>query len=117
MVSPTPLRKPRRWLRLVAWVLGVLILLLVGFYFVATSSGVPSNVRGLPVLVDANGKELTLEQMPQRLGKSVNGQVVYEITMVFRAGQGVGEPAQMVLYGHRLITAEAKFAFKNVPLP
>ncbi len=39
IVSPTPPRKPRRWLRLVAWVLGVLILLLVGFYFVATSSG------------------------------------------------------------------------------
>ena len=38
-VSPTPPRKRRRWLRLVAWVLGVLILLLVGFYFIATSSG------------------------------------------------------------------------------
>src|SRR5439155_27215398 len=43
---------------------------------VATSSGVPSNVRGLPVLGDADGKELTLEQMPKRLGKSVNGQAV-----------------------------------------
>src|SRR5215475_5944526 len=35
--SPSP-RKPRRGLRLVVWILGVLILLLVVIYFVGTSS-------------------------------------------------------------------------------
>jgi len=74
--------------------------------------------QDLPLLVDANGKAWTLENITQR-GVSVNnnGQVTQDITMIFRAGQGVGEPAQMVLYGHHMVTAPVPFRFEAVPLP
>ena len=37
--------------------------------------------------------------------------------MIFRAGNGVGEPAQMVLYGHKMVTAQVPFRFEAVQLP
>jgi hypothetical protein len=77
----------------------------------------PNVNQGLPVLVDAKGKSWTLDQITQRVGRAVNGQYTQEITMVFRADQGVGEPAQMVLFGHRMVTAEVPFRFENVHLP
>src|SRR5262249_40993652 len=76
----------------------------------------PAAAQGMPVLVDANGKVFTLEQL-QRTGRSANGQVTWELTMVFRAGNGVGEPSQMVLLGHRMVTAQVPFHFEHVPLP
>jgi hypothetical protein len=75
-----------------------------------------NQARLLPQLVDAKGKVLTLEQIPQRSARSLNGVVVQEITMICRAGAGVGEPTQVILYGHHKVTAEAPFAFTHVPL-
>jgi hypothetical protein len=72
--------------------------------------------RLLPQLVDANGKVLTLEQIPQRSARVMNGVVVQETTMIYRAGEGVGEPTQVILFGHHKVTAEVLFAFTHVPL-
>jgi hypothetical protein len=72
--------------------------------------------RLLPQLVDANGKVLTLEQIPQRSARVMNGVVVQESTMIFRAGEGVGEPTQVILFGHHKVTAEVPFALTHVPL-
>src|SRR5205823_9005592 len=62
--------------------------------------------QALPVLVDAKGKMLTLDQIPQeRAMPFANGGVttyVREVTMIFRPAAGVGEPAQMVLLSHRM---------------
>jgi len=77
----------------------------------------PSDGTALPVLVDANGKALALEQIPQMSSMIANGQLTQLVTMVFRAGAGIGEPAQMVLFGHRLVTARVPFRFEGVPLP
>jgi hypothetical protein len=71
----------------------------------------------LPVLVDAKGKKLNLERLPQTVTRLVAGQVSREIHMVFRADAGVGEPTQMVLFGHRMVTATVPFRFENVALP
>jgi hypothetical protein len=73
--------------------------------------------QGLPVLVDAKGKALDLTQVPQRIGRVVDGKYVQELTMIFRATGGVGEPASMVLFGQRLVTAQVPFQFKNLQLP
>jgi hypothetical protein len=80
------------------------------------SSGKP-NGYGLPVLVDAKGKVLELVQIPQRVGRQVDGKYVQEITMVFRPANGATEPARMVLFGHRMVTAQVPFQFENVRLP
>jgi hypothetical protein len=77
---------------------------------------VANQARFYPQLVDAKGKVLTLEQIPQRSARSASGVIVQELTMVFRAGDGVGEPTQAILFGHRKVTAEAPFAFKQIPL-
>jgi hypothetical protein len=82
-----------------------------------TPINVANQARLLPQLVDAKGKALTLEQIPQRSARGLNGVVVQEITMICRAGDGVGEPTQLVLFGHRKMTAEAPFAFQHIPLP
>jgi hypothetical protein len=80
------------------------------------SQNISGQAYAFPQLVDAHGKVLTLEQMPQRSARSQNGVVVQEVTMIYRAGEGVGEPTQAILFGHRKVTAEASFAFKDVPL-
>jgi hypothetical protein len=80
------------------------------------SSG-KQNAYGLPVLVDAKGKVLELVQIPQRGGRVVDGKYVQEITMVFRTANGATEPARIVLFGHRMITAQVPFQFENVRLP
>jgi len=77
-----------------------------------------TNTFGLPVLVDANGKALKVTQ--QAFPKSTNvanGQLSEEVMITYRAGDGVGEPTQMVLLGHRLVTAKVPFRFENVPVP
>jgi hypothetical protein len=82
---------------------------------VATTKPVKVNTNGLPVLVDANGKALELAQVPTRVGRSVNGKYVQEITMIFQAG-AVGEPARMVLLGHHQVTTQVPFVFQGVKL-
>jgi hypothetical protein len=80
------------------------------------SQPVASQARLLPQLVDANGKVLKLEQMPLRSARGMNGVVVQDITMIYRAGEGVGAPTQVILFGHNKVTAEVPFAFTHVPL-
>jgi hypothetical protein len=75
------------------------------------------NAYGLPVLVDTKGKVLELVQIPQRVGRQVDGKFIQEITMVFRPANGATEPARMVLFGHRTVTAQVPFQFENVRLP
>ena len=70
----------------------------------------------MPVLVDANGKpfDVVKSQMSRSMN---NGVIVQELTLVFRPGTGVGEPTQMVLLGHRMVTAQVPFRFEAVRLP
>jgi hypothetical protein len=84
------------------------------------ATSMPGNknaATGLPVLVDANGKALELTQIPQRLTRVADGKVVQEITLVFQPANGAGEPARMVLFGHRMVSAQVPFQFHNVQLP
>ncbi|HYT94390.1 MAG TPA: hypothetical protein VEL76_37090 [Gemmataceae bacterium] len=75
------------------------------------------NNNGLPTLVDAKGQSLQLVQIPARMFRGGLGVATQEITMVFRAPNGVGEPARMVLQGQRPMTVQVPFALNNVPLP
>ena len=58
LVTPAP-KKRRGWLRAMAWIFGVLILLLVVVYFVATSSGFLTGVI-LPRVSKAMNAQITL---------------------------------------------------------
>jgi hypothetical protein len=70
----------------------------------------------LPVLVDAEGKNLALAEI-LNAGTSINsGEITQEIYMVFSAGPGVGAPDRLILFGHRLVTAQVPFRFESVPL-
>jgi hypothetical protein len=75
------------------------------------------NTNGLPTLVDAKGQSLQVVQIPSRMFRAVNGVATQEITVVFRAANGVGEPARMVLQGQRPTTVQVPFTLHNVPLP
>ena len=82
----------------------------------ATNTNLASGL-GLPILEDAKGMALDLEQVSQMQTMLVNGRLTQEVTMVFCAGTGVGEPTRMVLYGHRMMTVTVPFRFEDVPLP
>jgi hypothetical protein len=70
--------------------------------------------KGVPLLVDADGNALQLTQIPERLVGIFNGLETHQMTMIFKAGPGVGEPAKMVLFGYRMVTAEVPFRFEDV---
>jgi hypothetical protein len=72
---------------------------------------------GLPVLLDANGKALSVEQILSTQSNRSNGHFSETAMLVFRAAQGVGEPAQLVLYNYRMVTTQVPFRFENVALP
>jgi hypothetical protein len=75
------------------------------------------NVYGLPMLVDAKGKEYELVAIPQQQYRgAANGMVTREVTMVFRARQGQGEPAQLVLTGSRPVSVPVPFTLRDVSL-
>jgi hypothetical protein len=75
------------------------------------------NTHGLPTLVDAKGRALQLTQIPTRLYRGGFGVMTMEVTMVFRAHDGQGEPAQLVLHGQRNISVQVPFTLRDVPLP
>ena len=68
-------------------------------------------------LLDAKGESSQLVQGPSR-GRRTNGRVItQELTMLFKANPGQGDPTQLVLNGVRTVTIELPFVFENVPLP
>jgi hypothetical protein len=75
------------------------------------------NNSGLPTLVDDKGQSYELVQIPARGFRGVNGVFSQEVTLVFRAANGVGAPARMVLNGHRMVDVQVPFTLKDVPLP
>src|SRR5262249_27756437 len=73
---------------------------------------------GLPALTDARGRAYKLVNTPQRILRGgFGGAVNQEITLVFRADNGQGEPARFVLSGRRPVTVQVPFTLQNVPLP
>jgi hypothetical protein len=81
----------------------------------AVIGGGPANAS-LPILVDAKGNSYQLVNVPNRSTDINNGQVTNEMTLVFRAHAGQGEPARLVLNGQRDATFQVPFSFKNVAL-
>jgi hypothetical protein len=75
------------------------------------------STAGLPSLEDAQGRSYRLVQSPSTSVRVNNGQVTEEMTLVYRPNPGQGEPARLVLNGHRAVTVEIPFTLRNVPLP
>jgi hypothetical protein len=76
------------------------------------------NTHGLPALVDAKGKVYQLTQNPQRIYRAnFGGGLSQDVTMIFRAHEGQGEPARLVLQGQRNISVQIPFRLENVSLP
>jgi hypothetical protein len=69
-----------------------------------------------PMLVDAKGKEFNLVATPNSSLRGINGKFSQELTLIFQANPGQGEPSQMVLSGERIETMDVPFRFENVPL-
>jgi hypothetical protein len=76
-----------------------------------------TRATSLPTLVDAKGEGYQLVQVPSR-SRRTNGRVVtQELTLLYRANPGQGDPSRLVLNGVRPVTVQVPFAFQNVPLP
>jgi hypothetical protein len=76
-----------------------------------------TRAASLPSLVDAKGESYQVVQVPSR-GRRTNGRVItQELTMLFKANPGQGDPTRLVLNGVRTVTLQLPFAFENVPLP
>lgn len=71
---------------------------------------------GMPELVDAKGNKYQLVQMPSRRLNVNNGVISQEMTLVFRANNGQGEPASLVVTGTRMTSITIPFAFQNIPV-
>jgi hypothetical protein len=82
---------------------------------VAINGGTPGNA-GTPVLQDKNGKAYQLIAIPSRGMRGINNVFTHELTMVFRANAGQGEPARLVVNGQRTIAVPVAFRLENVPL-
>jgi hypothetical protein len=76
-----------------------------------------TRASSLPTLVDAKGEGYQLVQVPSR-SRRTNGRVVtQELTLLYRANPGQGDPSRLVLNGVRPVSVQVPFAFQNVPLP
>jgi hypothetical protein len=76
-----------------------------------------TRAASLPSLVDAKGESYQVVQVPSR-GRRTNGRVItQELTMLFKANPGQGDPSRLVLNGVRTVTVQLPFRFENVPLP
>jgi hypothetical protein len=75
-----------------------------------------NEAAGLPSLFDANGFSYELIQIPSRSMRAANGQVSEEMTLVYRAHPGLGDPTRLVLSGKRTVSLEVPFTLRNVPL-
>jgi hypothetical protein len=70
-----------------------------------------------PALVDAKGESYQLLQVPSRGGRS-NGRVfTQELTLLYRAHPGQGDPAKLVLNAVEPVNLQVPFTLKDVPLP
>jgi hypothetical protein len=72
---------------------------------------------GTPTLVDKAGKAFDLVGQPTMQFSNNNGKVSMEMTLVFRPKAGQGEPASLVVYGHRPVNVPVNFRLENVTLP
>jgi hypothetical protein len=76
-----------------------------------------SRAASLPRLLDAKGDAYQLVQVPAR-GRRTNGRVLtQELTLLFRANPGQGDPSSLVLNGVRPVNVQVPFTVANVPLP
>lgn len=73
--------------------------------------------EGVPILVDAKGLPFELVQIPQRGIRAINGAVSQEVTLVYRANPGQGEPAALIVTGQRTTSVQIPFRFENVQMP
>jgi len=71
---------------------------------------------GMPSLLDAKGRAYQLTQVPSRSLRVVNGRFTQDMTLVFRANAGQGEPASLVVNGQRSVTVSVPFRLRDVPL-
>lgn len=79
--------------------------------------GAAGNAPGIPELIDAKGNKYEVARIPNRRFNFNNGVGMQELTVVYRAANGAGEPDRMVVNGSRLVTITIPFSFRDVPLP
>jgi hypothetical protein len=71
----------------------------------------------MPALEDAKGKAYQLINVPSSSMRG-NGNVInQEMTLEYRANDGQGEPARLVIRGQRNANVQVPFSFKNINLP
>ncbi|MBI3409182.1 MAG: hypothetical protein HY040_12615 [Planctomycetes bacterium] len=79
--------------------------------------GQAGNAPGTPELIDAKGNKYEIANVPNRRFNFNNGVGTQEMTVVYRAANGAGEPDRLVVNGSRMVTITIPFAFRDVPLP
>lgn len=72
---------------------------------------------GVPALLDAKGDRYQLVQVPSRSQRTNGRTVTQELTILYRANPGQGDPTRLVLNGMRPAQVELPFTVRNVPLP
>jgi hypothetical protein len=55
--------------------------------------------------------------VPQRRVQATNGEIMEEVTLVFRPREGQGVPARLAVLGQRPVTIPVAFRLTDVPLP
>lgn len=71
---------------------------------------------GMPELLDAKGNKYQIAQIPARRFNFNNGVGTQEMTIIYRAANGAGDPDRLVVTGSRMATITIPFAFQNVPV-
>ncbi|MBM4069252.1 MAG: hypothetical protein FJ271_09945 [Planctomycetes bacterium] len=77
--------------------------------------GMPQQ-QNVPTLVDKDGKNFQLVNIPSRRMQITNGVMSQELTMVFRANAGQNDPDRLLFTGQRTVTFQVPFAFRNIDI-
>lgn len=75
-----------------------------------------SSHTALPVLLDTNGKQYQLVQVPSQQFQVINGRISQVWHMLFRAHPDQTEPEQLVVTGQRPACVQIPLHLENVPL-
>jgi hypothetical protein len=72
--------------------------------------------QGVATVQDAKGKAFQFVGQTYHASRFNNGVITQEVTLTFRPN-GAGEAAALVFNGHRMLSMQVPFTFKDLPLP
>lgn len=78
--------------------------------------GMPGTQQSLPTLVDKQGKNFQLVNIPSRRMQINNALMSQELTMIFRPSAGQTDPDRLLFTGQRTVTFQVPFAFRDIDI-